>query len=328
MATVMKWLLGLAVAAAVLMTGGYFALKRSDIPYETLAETYANEASAYVDLPGGIRAHYRDQGARDGRTLLLVHGYSASLHTWEPWVKELSGAYRLVTVDLPGHGLTSAGPFEPTIANYAAFVNDFADALKLTQFTLVGNSMGGNTAWVYALAHPERVDALVLVDASGWPDPRMESEPVIFQILRHPVGAAVLRDLDNTGLIRQGLRASFANPMRVDDAMVARYSELSRAPGHRDILRDIMLSQRGYATADKLSKIAAPTLILHGEADNLIPVSSSKLFAAAIPGAQLITYPNVGHIPQEEIPQKSAADLRSFLERRTLAGAAAAVAAP
>ncbi len=312
------FVLALVGLAALVAVGGYFALKRADIPYETLATRYENSASRYVDLPGGVRMHYRDQGA--GPTLLLIHGFSASLHTWEPWVEQLGDRYRIVTLDLPGHGLTSApAGYQPSMQGYAAIVEQFTQAQDIARFAIGGNSMGGHVAWEYALAHPERVDALILVDSAGWPDTRTDPEnaPLVFRLLANPFAASLLRDLDTTRLTRDALVSSFpAHPALVDDAMVARYTELSRAPGHRDVLLQLMSGNaRTYATPEQLAALSAPVLILHGARDVLIPLENGQKFKDAIPQSELVIFEGIGHAPQEEIPEDSAMAVHEFLYR-------------
>lgn len=310
--------------AALLLAGGYFALKRPDIPYETLAARYENSASRYVDLPSGVRMHYRDQG--EGPTLLLLHGFSASLHTWEPWVERLAigenrlNDYRVVSLDLPGHGLTRApAGYQASIEAFRDVVAEFVRSQNLDRFALAGSSMGGNVAWEYALAHPEQVEALILVDASGWPETRagLAEESAIFKLLRNPVLGPLLRDLDNTRLIRRGLEASFGDPAFVDDAMVARYVSLSRAPGHRDILLQMTLGfgARNYATPERLAALQMPVLILSGDHDRLVPIEHARQFNAAIPASQLVVFEGVGHIPQEEAADASAMAVHEFLYR-------------
>jgi len=322
----MRWilngLLALIGLAAVLAVGGYFLLKRDDIPYETLEREYANSASQYVDLPGGIRMHYRDEG--QGPVLLLVHGFSASLHTWEPWVERLATGdarindYRVITIDLPGHGLTRApAGYQASIENYVEIVHAFTQARGLTQFALAGNSMGGNVAWEYALAHPEQVNALILVDASGWQDTRPEAseEPTIFKLMRNPTLGPLLLQLDSTRLVREGLEAAFYDPALVDDAMVNRYVRLGRAPGHRDILLQLTLGfrERNFATAERLAALHMPVLIMTGDTDRLVPPEHAQLFHDAIPGSQLVTFEHTGHVPQEERADQSAMAAHEFL---------------
>jgi pimeloyl-ACP methyl ester carboxylesterase len=324
----MRWFFGglLAIVGlvALVAVGGYFALKRDDIPYASLAARYESAASRYVDLPSGVRMHYRDEGA--GPTLLLIHGFSASLHTWEPWVANLATGdsrindYRVVSIDLPGHGLTRApAGYQASIENFRDVVAEFVRAQELTRFALAGSSMGGNVAWEYALAHPDQVEALILVDSSGWPETRadLSEEPAIFKLLRNRIAGPILSDLDNTRLVRQGLEASFADPSFVTDAMVTRYVEMSRAPGHRDILLQITLGfrERNYATAERLAALEMPVLVLTGDQDRLVPPEHAQLFADAITGAELVTFQNVGHIPQEERPDESAMAVHEFFYR-------------
>jgi pimeloyl-ACP methyl ester carboxylesterase len=124
----------------------------------------------------------------------------------------------------------------------------------------------------------------------------------------------MLRDLDGTRLVRQGLEAAFADPRRVDDAMVRRYTELARAPGHRDILLDMGDRRaRQQATNERLAAIRVPTLILQGEQDRLVPAEHARRFAAAITGSKLVLWPDDGHLPMEEHPDRSAEAIASFL---------------
>jgi|CXWL01.1.fsa_nt_gi pimeloyl-ACP methyl ester carboxylesterase len=314
-------LLGLVGLVALVAVGGYFALKRPDIAYESLASRYESAASRYVDLPGGVHMHYRDEGVQTpgAPTLLLLHGFSASLHTWEQWVPLLGDEYRVVSLDLPGHGLTRApAGYQASMENYREEVAAFAQSQGLQRFAIAGSSMGGNVAWEYAFAHPEQVEALILVDASGWPEtrPDLSEEPQIFKLLRNPIAAPILRDLDNTQLTRQGLLAAFPNhPELVDDAMVSRYVDLSRAPGHRDMLIQLTLNfrERANATAERLAALQMPVLILQGDQDRLVPPEHAQMFKDAISQSQLVMFEGIGHVPQEEIPDQSATAVREFL---------------
>lgn len=317
-----KILIGIVAVVAVLLTAGWLALRRPDIPWPTLQAKYASSASRYMDLPGGLKVHYRDQGRRDGPTLVLVHGFGASLQTWEPWVQRLGSRYRIITLDLPGFGLTSA-PKGYTLkrSDFVDVVDQVTTRLDARKFVLAGNSMGGGVAWNYALRHPDRLDGLVLVDAAGWPQQRADGRegPFIFKVLANPVGRALIRDLDVSAMTRAGLKDAFApTPEMVDEAMVSRYVDMARAPGHRDIILGMMggFDPADAATKEKLSKIAVPTLVMHGDTDKLIPVSHAALFGDAIPGSTVIVYPKVGHVPMEQIADRSAADLDGWLKAK------------
>lgn len=320
----LRWLIGGLLAliglVALVAAGAYFALKRPDIAYETLAAQYESAASRYVELPGGLRVHYRDEGPTNGPPILLIHGFSASLHTWEPWVQRMGDEYRVISLDLPGHGLTRApAGYQASIEAYRDVVHEFVRTQGLTDFALAGSSMGGNVAWEYALAYPEQVNALVLVDASGWEDTRAEAreEPKVFKLLRNPTLGPLMIQLDSTRLVRDGLEASFYNPALVDDTMLNRYVQLARAPGHREILLQITLGfqQRNHATPERLAALQMPVLILVGDTDRLVPPEHAQQFHSAIAGSELVTFAQTGHIPQEEKPDESATAVREFLYR-------------
>jgi pimeloyl-ACP methyl ester carboxylesterase len=307
------------LARIVVLCLGVLALAgcAKTIPYSTLEARYASPASRYMDLPGGLHVHYRDQGPRQGPVLVLVHGFSASLHAWEPWVQRLSPDYRIVSLDLPGHGLTRApDDYVPSTANSVAVVDEVATRLQLPRFVLGGNSMGGGVAWTYALAHPDRLRGLVLVDAAGWPDPdrRGGGAPVVFKLLGNPVGRWFLRNADPGLFAEKGLKQAYLDERLVTPQLVRRYVELARAPGHRAILTGGRGGPPPEVTPATFEAIRVPTLVMTGEQDALIPAADARAMAAAIPGARLIAYPGVGHVPMEQIPDRSAADLRAWLE--------------
>jgi pimeloyl-ACP methyl ester carboxylesterase len=302
--------------AFVALAAAWLKLRGPDIPYETLEAKYANGASHFVDLPGGFHVHYRDEGDSNRPLLLLLHGFGDSFTSWEGWVPELEGKFRVISLDFPGHGLTRAPPgYRLSGAGLADFVDAFAAQLALPQFAVAGNSLGGAVAWQLAVRHPQRIDALILVDAAGFPNEKPPAEvPQAFRILRYPIGRALLRNIDNRPLIAEGLKTDVYDKSLITPARVDRWAEFQRAPGHRAILMDIDLGRQAQATAALLGTIKVPTLILHGENDVLIEPASARKFAAAIPGAKLILYSRVGHLPQIEIPQRSAADAAAFLE--------------
>lgn len=308
--------LAVSLTIVAVLAAGWLALRRADIPYDTLETIYSVPDTKFMTLDDGLKIHYTDTGPRDRSALVLVHGFSASLHTWDAWKADLEQDYRVITLDLPGHGLSRAeDPSLATIDRFVSVVHEVTQDLGVERFTLAGNSMGGNTAWSYALTHPETLDGLILVAASGWPDEAGEGDdqPMIFTLLANPLARAVLKDLDMTSLTRSGLEGSYTDQTFVTDALVERYVALSRAPGHRATLLAIMSGERVRADAERLSAIAVPTLVMWGRDDNLVPVSGASKFADAIEGSNLIIYDNIGHLPQEENTAQSIADVRAFM---------------
>jgi len=319
MAIVLKIILGLVGTIVLIALVTWLAFARPNIPYAKLEAKYASKSSKYVDLPGGVRAHYRDEGNPAGPVILLLHGYGDSSFSWDGWSRVLGDRYRIVILDLPGHGLTRTPKgYRATSDGYVALVEDFAAKVGLKTFALGGNSMGGGISWRYALAHPERLDALILDAAAGWPSPAKGPPPLAFRILGHPIGRAVLKTIDNKPLIRQGVRGQVGDPTVITDAFIDRWADLQRGPGHRDILMSIDLGSASGATPETVARITTPTLVLHGEIDPILSVEGGRKFAQHIPGAKLITYPGVGHLPQVEIPDRSAKDVADFLGALTL----------
>lgn len=301
----------LLAALAALALAGCVA---PDIPFERLEAKYASPASRYMELPGDLRVHYRDEGPREAPAIVLVHGFAASLHAWEPWVQRLSGEYRVVSLDLPGHGLTRApGDYAASTSRSVAVVDDLTRRLGIERFVLGGNSMGGAVAWNYALSQPGRLRGLVLVDAAGWPDAGRGGGPAVFKLLGNPVGRLFLRNADPGLMAEKGLKQAYGDDRLVTDSLVTRYVELARAPGHRAILTGGRGAESKPVTPETFSAIRTPTLVMTGEKDALIPAAHARGFAGAIPGAKLVVYPEGGHVPMEQLPDRSAADLRAFL---------------
>jgi pimeloyl-ACP methyl ester carboxylesterase len=310
---VLSIVLGVIVLA---LAAVWLKLRGPDIPYESLEAKYTGSASRFVDLPGGFHVHYQEEGDPTQPLLVLLHGFGDSFTTWEGWVRELKTQFHVISLDFPGHGLTRApAGYQLSGDGLADFVDAFAAKLALPKFAVAGNSMGGGAAWQLAVRHPDRIDALILVDAAGFPNEKPPTEvPLAFKILQYPIGRAVLRNIDNRPLVDEGLKTDVYDKALITPAIVDRWAEFQRAPGHRAILIGVNFGAQTQATADVLGTIEAPTLVLHGESDVLIEPASARKFAAAIPGAKLITYPHVGHLPQIEIPQRSAADVAAFLE--------------
>jgi pimeloyl-ACP methyl ester carboxylesterase len=312
----LKWtgiIIGIVV---VLLAAVWLKLRGPDIPYETLEAKYTNGASRFIDLPGGLHVHYQEDGDLGAPALVLLHGFGDSYTSWEGWVEQLKARFHLLSVDFPGHGLTRAPEgYRLSGDDLADFVDAFAAQLGLAKFAVAGNSMGGGVAWQLAVRHPQRINALILVDAAGFPNDKPPAAvPLAFKILKYPLGRALLRNIDNRSLINEGLKTDVYDKGLITPALVDRWAEFQRAPGHRAILMSVNLSSLASASPEILRGISVPTLILHGENDVLVEPASAGKFAAAIPGARVLMYPNVGHLPQIEIPQRSAADVAQFLE--------------
>lgn len=301
--------LGILLMLAAL---GFAVSKAPDRSLESLVPRWAPPPSDFIEVDGQI-VHYRDQGpSGDPLPLVLIHGTSASLHTWEGWVAGLSTARRVISFDLPGFGLTGPNAEgDYTDARYVAFVRGLLARLGVERAIVVGNSLGGEIAWQLALADPARVAGLVLVDAAGHKfEP--ESLPLGFRIARIPVLREPMRWVLPRRAIEDSVLDVYGDPSRVTAALVDRYYELALREGNRVALMRRM-DQLAPGPVERLPEIKVPTLILWGGRDRLIPLRWGEAFNQAIPGSRLVVFPKLGHVPQEEDPAATLAALRDWL---------------
>jgi pimeloyl-ACP methyl ester carboxylesterase len=297
-------------AVLLLLVVAGAAMVRRDIPLDQLLSRYAAPPSRFVEIEG-MRVHYRDEGS--GPPLLLVHGTSSSLHTWDDWTRLLSRSRRIVRLDLPGFGLTGPAPDRDyRVERYARVAAAFLDRLRIARADVAGNSLGGRVAITLALQHPGRVRKLVLIDAAGLSG---HEPPLTFRLASTPVVNVVLRKLTPRFLIRRNLEEVYGDPSRVNDALVERYHDLVLRAGNRDALVDRLTGPSDPLLDDRLDDLRLPVLVQWGERDDWIPVAHAHRFARGIAGAELRVYPGAGHTPMEELPGPTARDADTFLGR-------------
>lgn len=313
-----KIFVSLVVLVALGLGALFWAYGALDKSTEDLKPLYANAESEFLTLPSGATVHYRDEGKADGPVLMLVHGSNASLHTWEPWVARLGDTYRILTLDLPGHGLTGTHESDVyTPEGQVAFVKELVDHLDLPPFVLGGNSMGGGVTLLYAATHPEDLVGIIPVSSGGMPREEEASMPLAFQLAAMPVVNRLMHYITPREIVSEGLRHAIEDDALVTEAMVDRYYNLTLHQGNRAATGERF---RGYARSgrgsmeDQIAEIQLPALVIWGENDWLIPVASGRAMAETLPNARLVVYPDVGHIAMEEVPDESAAEVRAFLE--------------
>lgn len=303
----LRWLL---IAIALLISVFVAASYHADIPVDDLRAEFTNQESQFIDVLG-MSVHYRDEGS--GPLLVLIHGTAASLHTWDGWVDALQDDFRIVRLDIPAFGLTGPDPTgDYSIDRYVEFLEAFASALNLESFALAGNSLGGEIAWRYALAHPQRVNRLVLVDAVGYARSEGQKENLAFKLARTSGFKTVMSKITPRFLYKQGLLEVYGDDSKVTEELVDRYFRLSLREGNRRAFAERVIAAQVPIKGD-VRNITQPTLILWGADDLWIPLEHGRNFARDIDGSQLVVYPGVGHVPMEEIPEQSAADTRTFL---------------
>jgi pimeloyl-ACP methyl ester carboxylesterase len=294
-------LVALAVALALLWT--------PDKSRTTLEAKYLNAPSDYLDV-AGMRLHVRDSGPKAAPVLILLHGFGSSLHTWEPWAQALSTRYRVIRYDLPGSGLTGADPTgDYTDTRGLVVLKALMDKLAIARATLIGNSLGGRLAWTFAATDPSRIDKLVLISPDGFASHGMEygkaaDVPAMLHLMKYVLPKSMLRS---------GLAPAYGDPSRLSDPVVDRYFDLMLAPG----VRAAQIAKMGQIVLvppePLLARITAPTLLLWGDKDGMIPISNAADYLKAMPQARLATLPGLGHVPFEEAPDVSLVPVEAFL---------------
>ena len=295
------------------LVGGGTWLYTPDRSRAWLEARYLAGADAYRDL-AGIRLHVRDSGPRQAPALILLHGFGSSLQTWDGWAGRLSDSYRVVRFDLPGFGLTGADPTgDYSDRRGVQVLAALMDRLGIRRASLVGNSLGGRLAWQFALQHPERVDRLVLISPDGFASPGFEygRKPSL------PLTLRLLPFILPKALLRISLAPAYGDPGRLGEATVTRYRDLMRAPGVRRAMLARMAQVMLEDPVPLLRRIRAPTLLLWGEKDAMIPPRNAADYARAIPRSRLVMLPGLGHVPFEEAPEASLRPLLPFLAGRT-----------
>jgi pimeloyl-ACP methyl ester carboxylesterase len=240
----------------------------------------------------------------------MIHGFGASLQTWEPWAEALEPKFRVIRFDLPGSGLSSPDPKgDYTDTRTIAVLLALMDRLGVSKASLIGNSIGGRIAWTFAAEHPDRVDKLVLVSPDGFASPGF----AYGQAPKVPATLGLMRYVLPKSLLRASLKPAYGDPAALTDPTVDRYYELMLAPGVRQALLQRMKETVLVDPRPLLHTIKAPVLLLWGERDGMIPFSNAQAYLQNLPDARLAALPTLGHVPQEEAPAISLRPVEAFL---------------
>ncbi len=284
----------------------------SDVPFETLKPKYVNTNSKFMPLMG-MQVHYRDEGvATDSLPIILLHGMSSSLNTWDSVVFHMKEKRRLISIDLPGFGMTGPNPTnEYSFPMFTRFIDSLTTKLGIHKFIIAGNSMGGGIAWNYALVHPDRVSKLILIDAAGYKSPKKEQKSLGFMLASTPIINNLLLYFTPKVLVRKSLESIYVDQKLVTDAQVERFHDIVVRVGNRAAA--LVIFKGGFGSpAGKISEVKVPTLIVWGDQDLVINVSNAYKFKQDILKSKLVIFPNTGHVPMEEKPGELAKEMLEF----------------
>ena len=306
MKRVLLWFLSLIVVLPILAL-----ILRPDETLTTkqLTDKYAVEGSNFIDWKGA-KVHYTDIGI--GTPLLMVHGFAGSFTNWAALSEHLKDDYRVVTIDLPGFGLSEYPDLEAEpnyIDFYTEYVRFIIDELGLDSVTIIGNSMGGLVSCESALQNRNRIEKLVLINSAGYD---LDKIGLIFiRLSRTPVFGWIFNRGIPYPLSKRAVENSVSVEVKEEHVQVF-HELLNRKETIRTIAR---LGGSGQlADTSRFSKIDQPTLIIWGDGDKVIPVKHANRFHAAISNSRLVTYSDLGHVPMMEDAARVAADLIPFFE--------------
>ena len=300
----------LIVTIGVAGVGAFYWHAQKGLAPAVLEEKYVTSADRFIDI-AGARVRVREEGPQDAPTLVLIHGYTFSLESWDAWATLLKDEFRVVRYDLLGHGLTgpdSQARYAP--AERAEFFLEVMDALEIDRAVVGGNSLGGLIAWRAAAAAPERFRGLILIDAPAYPYNGVGDTPVEIPLAMR----TYLKTAPEAG-VRASAELVWGDDSKITDARLKVLRDMIRRRGNGDALIGHLEVFTMPDPAALLEKISAPTLIMWGARDILVSLEQARQLERAIEDAKLIVYDGVGHAPQEEAPQLTAADARSFLIR-------------
>jgi len=298
-----------AMMAALFLALSLYLAWTPDLSREALLQSYSRATTSLVKV-NEQTVFVQDSGPKDAPSLVLLHGFGASLQTWDAWAGELEKDRRVLRFDVPGFGLS--GP---------AANNDYSDAadvarllalleqLGLQQVALGGHSMGGRIAWNFAAAHPERVSHLILVSPDGFPDPNSTSQ----NTYKVSPFLGLMKYSLPTWALKMGVAPAYGDESLLTPQVMRRYHDMMRAPGVRAAAMERMRQSRNTNPLPLLQSLKMPVLLLWGEKDAFIPISNAQDYLKAMPQATLVSIPNAGHVVHEEAPMASVQAVKAFL---------------
>jgi pimeloyl-ACP methyl ester carboxylesterase len=297
------------IGSLVLILAVLVAVRRLTEREGRIGPPASGERDTVVD---GVRWRSREVGSPvPGRTTVVyVHGCLSSSATWKKVLAAASGGRPGVAVDLPGAGFSERPwPYDYTVYGQASRLLRYLEARRIDRVVLVGNSLGGAVCEAAAAARPDLVAGLVLVDAAG----PSTTIPWGFRLLRTPVVGELQLELAARPVIALALRQRlYARSSRVTEETVDDWWLPVTVPGtRRAALHAVRTDRRGSEAL--LERITAPTLVLWGARDSLLPPADGLALSTSIRGARFVALPDTGHLPQEETPEEFARVVAPFV---------------
>ena len=303
-----KLILGIVLVLACAAGALYFSPSLL-IASVQFAERQLAGLSARTATVDGLTLHYYEGGPADGDTLVMIHGFGANRDNWLRMARHFTERYRVIALDLPGFGESSKPDASYDVASQTERLHAFVTALNIEKPHLIGNSMGGHIAALYAARYPDQVSSIALLDNAGITSPRMSE---MFQMIeRGQPNPLVVRKAEDFGTLMDFV---FVNPPPLPDSLKRHFAEQSMA---NQAIYDKIFSQlreRYVPLEPELPKIQVPTLLLWGEQDRVLDVSSIEVMKPLLKQPSVVIMPDCGHAPMIERPEETARHYQAFLD--------------
>jgi pimeloyl-ACP methyl ester carboxylesterase len=291
---------------------------KADIPAEKLRKKYAHPESKYMQVDS-MQVHYRDEGNKNDLVpLVLIHGTSSSLHTWDACTDVWKRTRRVIRFDLPGFGLTGPNPSkEYSLDYYAAFVIKMLDNLKVNSCYLAGNSWGGAITWYTAMRYPLRVKKMILLNSDINAPFKLGKGALGFKLAiklgKNSFLRFIPRYLTPEITIQQSVNGVYHDKSKIKPSTYELYRDLTLREGNRDSLI-CRLTTPFTNYINEIKNINTPTLVIWGRYDAIVPVHIAEIFKNGLPNNKTVILENSGHIPMEENPEIVAPLIEDFIK--------------
>ena len=295
-----------------LMKSLVFGPEKGDI--EGLRMKYGSPPSQFIKLSNGVIAHLRDEGDSEAKPIVLVHGHSEDLHTWNRLVKLLIENFRVIRFDLRRHGLTGPAPDnEYKVESYVSDLSMVINHIGIDNFVLVGHSMGGRISVKYTMTNPARVNGLILMSASGAPRNENTTLPMALRLMRNPLGRFVVKRIWSRNMAKKSLEDMVFDESSITDQEIDRMWEFSKYPGSMDAMFREFGETWGDFKSTEIGEISTNSLLIWGEEDTICPEIMGKWYDSQLRNSTMVGLPNIGHRPQFECPEICFDEISSWI---------------
>ena len=311
----MKKKIGLVVLVLLLIFVLLIVFRKDNIvEWNTVVEKYETPNSHFFTWENQ-QYHYTQQG-NGGDTIIMIHGLGGNFKNFTDFARILEQDYTIFIIDLPGFGLSEVpnvvnNPPKDMMAYHQGFFDKFEETIQLDSFHIIGNSMGGMVSWYLAAKNP-KIKSLTLLNSAGYGMAEVKESATGW--MTGSIGKWLFKKGMPLSKAKSNAEACFYDEAKATEVNYTANYYMNNKKGTFQWMLNLATSEILPDTL-LIQNINIPTLIVWGENDKVIPPSHANKFKRDIPNAELVIYPNCGHIPQVEIPEKLAADWSIFINQ-------------